>query len=107
MLQALDGEIVPSGIPVSYSLSNERLRLDKNVNKGFSPEMISLLVCKNRKKSPPESTHGKSSFWAQIQNGRHYTESNIEMDITFDLSKITGSQPDSVANGVDTSNVQV
>ena len=72
----------------TFSLSNERLRLDKNVNKGFSPEMNSLLVCKNIKESPPESTHGKSSFWAQIQNGRHYTESNIEMDITLDLSKM-------------------
>ena len=71
-----------------FSLSNDRLRLDKNVYKGFSPEMNSLLVCKNRKKSPPESTHGKSSFWAQIQNGRHYTECNIEMDITLDLSKM-------------------
>ena len=72
----------------ALSLSNERLRLDKNVNKGFSPEMNSLLVCKNRKKSPPESTHGKSSFWPKSKMAAIYTESNIEMDITVDLSKM-------------------
>ena len=44
--------------------------------------------CAKTEKSPPESIHGKSSFWAQIQNGRHYTESNIGMDITLNLSKM-------------------
>ena len=64
------------------------LRLDKNVNKGFSPEMGSLMVHYTPKNSPPESTHGKTSFSAQIQDGRHYTWYNIEMDITLDLSNI-------------------
>ena len=51
-------------------------------------KLIRYWCAKTEKKSPPESTHGKSSFWVQIQNGRHYTESNIEMDITLDLSKM-------------------
>ena len=39
-------------------------------------------------KIPPESTHGKTLFWAQIQDGRHYTGYNIQMALMLELSNI-------------------
>ena len=59
-------------MPLTIRLVNERFRLDKNVNKAFSREIDVLIGYYIRKKIPPEFTHGKSLFWAQIQDGRHY-----------------------------------
>ena len=67
---------------------NERLRFDKNVNKAFSPEMGSLMAYYSRKNSPPESSHWKASFSAQIQDGRHYMGSNIQIDLILEPGNI-------------------
>ena len=67
---------------------NERLRLDKNVNKAFSPEMGLLMAYYTPKNSPPKSSHGKASFSAQIQDGRHYIGSNIQMGLILEPGNI-------------------
>ena len=71
-----------------YRPVNERLRLDKNVNKAFSPEMGSLMAYYTPKNSPPKSSHGKASFSPQIQDGRHYIGSNIQMGLILEPGNI-------------------
>ena len=67
---------------------NERLRLDTNVNKAFSPELDSLMAYYTQTKSPPKSSHGKASFSAQIQDGQHYIGSNIQMGLMLEPGNI-------------------
>jgi len=39
-------------------------------------------------KYPPESPHCNTPFSGQIQNGRHYTRLNFQMDLVLEVSDI-------------------
>ena len=47
------------------------------LTKLFHLKCVHRWCTKSEKKSPPESTHDKLSFWAKIQDGHHYTYTNI------------------------------
>ena len=46
------------------------------------------MVQHSTEKNPPESTHGKTSFSAEIQNGRHYTGAYSHMVLVLEVKDL-------------------
>ena len=46
------------------------------------------MVHHTTEKTSTESSHGKTSFSARIQNDRHYTGDNIHMDLVLEVKDL-------------------
>ena len=72
-----------------YSPSNEQLRLDNIFNKAFSTEMgLDMVHYTTEKNPPPQIPPLQHAIFVQIQNSRHYTGVNVQMDLVLEVSDL-------------------